>query len=436
MYRNHRHLDCSDRIAIETGLYQGLTFKRIAKKLGRHPSTIAHEIKANRTFIKGRFPLGRDCLESRRCTVRNLCPEPNCKKICRTCIQQDCRMFCSRYQQVKCLKVEVPPYTCNTCTDKRLCTKPRYLYSAKFADAVYIRRRSESRAGIRLKGKDLEDMDRLITRLVKKGQPLSHIHAEHKEELPVSLRSLYNYIDGGVLTIKNLDLRRKTSYRPRKKPTVKKPGFQNQEYRKGRTYDDFQTFLQKYPSTPIVEMDTVKGVRESGKRMLTMIFRENSVMLLFLMPDGTAESVVNVFDFLTDTLGLEAFQRLFPVLLTDNGSEFKRVKEIERACTEERRTRVFFCDPQASWQKPHIEKNHEFIRYVIPRGKSFTPYTEDDITLLMNHINSVKRRSLSHRSPYDLVLQGDEDMEWLMTILGMHTIPPDDVHLKADLFKK
>lgn len=436
MYRNHKHLDCSDRIAIETGLYKGLPFKKIAKKLERHPSTIAHEVKTNRTFIKGRFPFGRDCLYARSCAARNLCSEIDCSKKCRACMKQDCTTLCSRYKKIKCEKIEEPPYTCNVCTDKRLCTKPRYLYSAKFADAAYIRRRSESRSGIRLKGKDLEELDGLISRLVKKGQPLSHIHAEHKEELPISLRSLYNYIDGGVLTVKNLDLRRKTGYRPRKKPIAKKPGFQNHEYRKGRTYDDFQTFLQKHPLTPIVEMDTVKGVRETGKRMLTMIFRENSVMLLFLLLDGTAASVVNVFDFLTDTLGLEAFQRLFPVLLTDNGSEFKRVKDIEFACTDERRTRVFFCDPQASWQKPHIEKNHEYIRYVIPRGKSFTPYTEEDITLLMNHINSVKRKSLSHRSPYDLVLPEDEDMKWLMTILGMHTIPPDDVHLKADLFKK
>lgn len=436
MYRSHRHLDCSDRIAIETGLQQGLTFARIAKRLERHPSTIAHEVKTNRTPIPGRFPMGRDCTEVRKCAVRNLCTEPYCKKICRTCMRQDCRLVCKRYLPIKCSKVEVPPYTCNICIDKRLCTKSRYLYSAKFADAACTRRRSESRSGIRVKGKALAQMDRLISRLVKKGQPLRHIYAEHKEELPISLRSLYNYIDEGVLTVKNLDLRRKTGYRPRKKATTTLPGFHKQMYRKGRTYEDFQAFVKKQPSVSIVEMDTVKGVRESGKRLLTMIFRENNVMLLFLMPDGTAESVVNVFDFLTSTLGLEAFKRLFPVVLTDNGSEFKHVKNMEFTCTNDRRTRVFYCDPQASWQKPHVEKNHEFIRYVIPRGKSLTPYTETDIARLMNHINSVKRKSLSDKSPYDLIQPGDRDMKWLMTILEMHTIPPDDVHLKTDLFRK
>ena len=52
-------------------------------------------------------------------------------------------------------------------------------------------------------------------------------------------------------------------------------------------------------------------------------------MLLFLMPDGKAESVKRVFDYLEAGLGIEVFRRLFPVILTDNGSEFKKVDELE-----------------------------------------------------------------------------------------------------------
>ena len=62
----------------------------------------------------------------------------------------------------------------------------------------------------------LAEMDKLITKLVKKGQPLTHIYTEHEKELPVGLRSLYNYIDSGAMTIKNIDLRRKTSYKQRR----------------------------------------------------------------------------------------------------------------------------------------------------------------------------------------------------------------------------
>ena len=165
-----------------------------------------------------------------------------------------------------------------------------------------------------------------------------------------------------------------------------------------------------------------------------MIFRDNNLMLLFLMPDGKAESVMRVFDFLEVGLGTDVFRRLFPVILTDNGSEFKKVDQLELTDELTYRTSIYYCDPMASWQKGCLEKNHEFIRYAIPKGKSLNPYTQEDITLLMNHINSVKRTGLENKSPYELISEEDEDMMALMSLLKMHLIPPDEVHLKPDLF--
>ena len=183
-------------------------------------------------------------------------------------------------------------------------------------------------------------------------------------------------------------------------------------------------------------MDTVRGVREKGKTLLTMIFVRNSVMLLFLLPDHKAESVIRIFDYLESGLGMERFNRLFPVFLTDNGSEFKNVDALELSPEGLSRTNVFYCDPMASWQKPHIEKNHEYIRYVLPKGKSMDCYEQEDITLLMNHINSTKRRGLGWKSPYDLVEEDDEDMQALFELLKMHPIPADEVHLTPELFNK
>ena len=154
------------------------------------------------------------------------------------------------------------------------------------------------------------------------------------------------------------------------------------------------------------------------------------------MPDGTAESVKRVFDYLERSLGLERFIRLFPVFLTDNGGEFKKVDELELTEDFLYRTNVYYCDPMASWQKPHIEKNHEFIRYVIPRGKSFNPYTQEDMTLLMNHINSTRRPGLGNKAPYELINEEDEDMWALFHLLKMDLIPPDEVHLMPDLFTR
>ena len=428
-------LTMSDRIVIEAGLCNKETFRQIAQKLERHPSTIAAEMRQNRTTVTARYSYGNDCRFARRCAEHHLCGNEECRFRCVLCHSHNCHELCERYVSSRCRRVDSPPYVCNACVSKPTCTKEMYLYSAKHADATVNRRRSESRQGIRIGDEEKKALNTLLTRLIKKGQPLAHIYAEHEAEIPVCLRSLYNYIDAGELAVRSIDLRRKTSYRPRKKPHAKDLGFQNQSFRLERTYDDYISFMKDKSEDIVTEMDTVKGVREKGKRLLTMIFRRNSIMLLFLMPDGTCDSVKRVFDFLEVGLGYEIFARLFPVILTDNGSEFKRVDDLEQSDSLTMRTSIFYCDPMASWQKPHIEKNHEFIRYVLPRGKSLNPYTQEDITLLMNHINSVRRPGLENKTPYDLA-EDDADMQALMRLLKMHPIPPDEVHLKPDLLLK
>lgn len=173
-YNASGQMDLSDRIAIETGICIGESFKKIAKRLRRHPSTIAHEVKENRTFIKGNYPNGKDCRMARQCTVRNLCgcDEEACNTKCRLCRGVDCTKVCDRYVSVACHKFDSPPYVCNNCKDKKLCNKDKYIYSAKFADVAVTRRRSESRQGVRLSDEKKEELYELVTRLVKKEQPM------------------------------------------------------------------------------------------------------------------------------------------------------------------------------------------------------------------------------------------------------------------------
>ena len=71
-YNASGQMDLSDRIAIETGIRIGESFKKIAKRLRRHPSTIAHEVKENRTFIKGNSPNGKDCRMARPVSYTHL----------------------------------------------------------------------------------------------------------------------------------------------------------------------------------------------------------------------------------------------------------------------------------------------------------------------------------------------------------------------------
>lgn len=430
-----KQLTLSDRIAIETGLMAQDSLKKIAAILGKHPTTISQEIKNNRTFVVGTYSYGNDCRYAKNCGKHNVCGNTECTGDCVRCKSSNCHEFCDKYVSLECERHHWPPYVCNACNLRKTCKKNRYFYSATYADAAVSRRRSESRRGIHLSDEELAAVDALVSDLIAKGQPLSHIYAEHSDEIPVTLRTLYNYIDDERLTARNIDLRRKVGYKPRKKPRKKSGDFMQQEFRKGRSYEDFEHFIEKHPGIPVTEMDTVKGKRQKGKCLLTMIFRDNSVMLLFLLPDCKAESVKRIFDYLEAGLGEKLFKQLFPVFLTDNGSEFKRPDDMELTAEYTYRTRVFYCDPMASWQKPHIEKNHEYIRYVIPKGQSMDAYTQEDMTLLANHINSTKRPSLGNKSPYDIAIS-DDNMIALMSFLKMHPILPDEVHLLPDLFTR
>ena len=435
---DNRHITLTDRVAIEIGIGRKETFQRIAKKINKHPHTVAREIKANRTHLPAEYPFGNDCKFYPSCHRKELCgaDKNDCKLECKKCRGFNCHAACTMYESSECRKHEKPPYVCNTCYYRTKCKKNRYYYNAKYADATVTRRRSESRQGVRLSKEQLRDITRTIKPLIKNGQPLAHIYSQHEHEIPVSLRSLYNYIDQGRLRgIANIDLRRKVGYKARKKRRGKVTDILS-SHREGRTYADYEEAItHRFSEADTVEMDTVLGTSGRGKCLLSMVFVKNSIMLLFVLPDRKGESVIRVFDYLEAGLGTERFNRIFKLFLTDNGSEFKDVDRLELNEKYEYRTVVYYCDPMASWQKAHVEKNHEYIRYVLPKGKSMDHLEQDDATRLMNHINSTKRKRLNGMAPYELIEENNEDMKALCELLKMHLIPADEVHLTPELIR-
>ena len=427
-------LGLPERIAIEAGIYRRDSMEKIAKDIGISRRAVSEEIRRNRTLSPAARYNGKDCRFAAECTQQFVCKNVHCSFSCVLCRKVNCTTICPAYAPVTCAFTNRPPYVCNVCSHRRGCTADRAYYIATQANAMAMKRFSDARCKPQTQGDELEVLDQLVTPLIKKGQPLTHIYSEHKDDIPVSERTLYRYIDAGMLCVGNLDLRRKVGYRPRrKKKVVNEVAQNNQACRKNRTYEDFLVYLKKHPNVNYIEMDTVLGTRNKGKRMLTMLFVQQSLMLIFLLRDGKADTVVEHFDWLTSALGLNTFRKLFPAILTDNGSEFKRTLEMERTIDGCIRTKIFYCDPQASWQKPHIEKNHEYIRYVIPKGKSSDPYTQEDVSLLANHINSTKRMQYGGKSPFEVVTS-DEFRE-LFYVMGLHPVPADDVTLSKRLFR-
>ena len=161
-----------------------------------------------------------------------------------------------------------------------------------------------------------------------------------------------------------------------------------------------------------------------------------SFMLAFLREANTARSVMKIWDTLFQALGRETFEKLVPVILTDNGSEFFNPKGIEFGPDEHsrRRTYLFYCDPGSPYQKGAIEVNHELIRRIIPKGKSLDEFTQEDIFLMMDHINSYKRKKLNNRSPYEVFsfYYGEETLQRL----GCRPVAAENIILKPRLLKK
>ena len=157
-------------------------------------------------------------------------------------------------------------------------------------------------------------------------------------------------------------------------------------------------------------------------------------MLAFLMDNTKSESVIRVFRFLQKELGSETFSRLFPVILTDRGPEFSNPWALECDECGEILSKVFYCNANAPYQKGRLEKNHEFLRYIVPKGTSFDAMTQEDITLCINHINSTARGSLNGRTPFELAsLLLDKK---LFELLHLELVEPNKVLLKPALLKQ
>ena len=253
-----------------------------------------------------------------------------------------------------------------------------------------------------------------------------------KKKLKKSNLLLTLFFDLGILNIKNIDLPRKVRYKQRKKScTIYKI---DKDCLENRRYEDYKKFIEENPDTPIVEIDTVIG-KKGGKVLLTVHFVNCSFMLAFIREHNDAQSVIDIFNDLQEKLGIEKFKELFIVILTDNGSEFSNPTEIEFDMkTGEKRTQIFYCHPSSPYEKGSCEVNHELLRRILPKGTSFNDLNQENINLVMSHINSYKRKKLNNKSPYFMFssIYGKNTIDKL----GIIEIESNEVNLSNNLIKK
>lgn len=422
-----------NRVVIEKGLDTSQPISTIAKQLGKDPTSIAKEIKKHRVFQehnKFNEPAFR-CALAKDCHRKNVCStQLFCKRECKRCPK--CHNFCNDYQPFvyHCPKTDKAPFVCNGCSKKSSCRLDKSYYRAVTAHREYITVLVESRTGINISEDDLKALDATVSPLVQQGQSIYMILQNHPE-ISLCEKTLYNYIDSGAFSIGNLDLPKKVKYKLRNSHVSQ---IHDSGIFEGRSYKDFTAYIKEFPDTKITEMDTVVGPEGSHKVLLTLHYWASAFMMAFLLDSKKASFVEATFDAINRSVGTRLFCNSMPLILTDRGGEFKHPDTLEFGIDNSLRTNLYYCDPMASWQKPHCEKNHEYIRKICPQGKTtFDRLTQEDVNLMMSHINSSCRESLGGLTPFALAkLMLPKE---LLDFFGLVEIPANEVILTPALLK-
>ena len=421
-----KHLTLEDRMRIETLLNEGRSLRYIAERLDKSPSTISREIQTHVTAAKQR-PC--DCKYFYDCKRNHVCGSPTCRKKCRYCA--NAKKKCKDYVRMQCkYHVQRRLTLCNGCKKQNNCHYGKFYYKGRSAYNAYKETLVNSRNGYDLTLEQLSEINNTVSPLIRKGQSVYHI--VQSNSLSVSESTIRRLIKDCELDVRNIDLRNAVKRRPR----IKR---RSREYntmsiiKDGHKYEDYLTFLENNP-VEVPQMDCVEGRKDERAALLTIFFPITRIQLAILLEGQTSSCVVDALDMLESILAPSLFAEMFPAILTDNGIEFSDIASMERSSLKGKRTTIFFCEPNHPEEKGGCEKNHEFIRYIIPKGSSLEQYSQADINLMMNHINSFKRKSLHGKSPYEMAkLLYPKDF---MMMLAIEPVDASDVTLSPKLLRK
>lgn len=402
--KKYFRLTRAERNAIQHALDEipSRSCRSIAKSLGRSASSVRSEVLTNRVVRRG--------------------PGRN-EKV--TQVPEDA-----------CPRLLAWPHVCNGCKRRRYhCTRTwQAEYRSARAQALSDEERSRSREGIDRSQQEFE----LIMSRVRDGlsRGLSPEQIVGAYTLDVSVASVYRWIEKGYADTANLELRRKVSYKPRKKKRAPKSTSHGAQ----RSFSAFME-LDEEERASACEMDTVVGRVRDAQCLLTLYLRPFKFQLALLLADKDAEEVARALSELEGALGHEGYRALFGLIITDNGTEFADHEALERSalCPGERRSRLFYCDVRQSQQKPGCERNHVEMRKVLPKGRniSFDGLTKADCSLLMSHVNSQPRPSLGGMSPIRMLKTCHGQLaERLLGSLGVSEVDVDDLDLTPRLLNE
>ena len=382
-----------DRVKLQYQIDESLVFSltELADKLGYDSSSVYREIK--RSLSEKKILTHTKIMETKRKTG------------------------CERTKRF--------PYCCNGC-QQSYCKNVHLIYDAYDAQFRAERSRSQPRKKMYLNHDLIEELNEKIAPYVRKG--ISVEVALNETNLKLSASTIRRYINQNLLEIRRLDLLRAVKFKVNME-YVKKDKRVNVRVLYQRMWRDYLQYMKtgKYHD---VEIDTVIGKLTDEYCLLT-IYEPRSKLQIGLKIKKTSAAVNQAISKLLKLCEL-SHTHLFDVILTDNGSEFQSLPDIEYdKDTGVLKFKTFYCDPYRSNQKGRCERNHEFFRYFVSKGISLDQGSNSDFELMFSHINSYPRKSLGFKSPYQVFKQryGDD----LLRLLNIQEIPVDQINFK--LFK-
>ena len=420
-----KHLTSTERFKILKYLSLGYNVPKIAKLLGYNKTSIYREIIIN-SVVENKRPRPEYGHYLRNCKNALKCETKKIKK---------CPTICMKYLAKTCPLVTKPYEVCNFCDRKNECKYERLIYHPEIAHDTAKERFKNGKTNIKLNNDELEKFDGYVSQLVINGQSPEVIKSySTTNEFPVCSRTLRNYIDKGLLTAKNIDLRRKVSLKVSNNYNYPRNYSHNPLKKLDHLYDDYLHYMGNHPNEITFQCDTVFGKRDDKKCLLTIHADALHFQMYILLTNKTTARVNNAFQNIMSRLGKDRFSKVFKVLLSDNGTEFDNLTELEVDENGVVLCRVFYTRAYRSSDKAECERNHELFRYIRKKGKTLDNLDETDIDIVNSNINSYPRKSLKWKTPIEVMKEkfGDDIIE----LLGIKEVKRKDVILTAKVLKQ
>ena len=207
----------------------------------------------------------------------------------------------------------------------------------------------------------------------------------------VCTKTLYNYVDLGLLPIKNIDLPEKL-----RRSTKAKKARENRKIL-GRSIEDRPEIVELRTEFGHWEIDTVIGKKDENEPcVLTLVERMTRMCIWVKAHNHTAEAINEALQQVMSSFG-EQRDQVFKTITGDNGSEFAGISLLENGTLK-----VYFTHPYSSCEKGTNECHNRMLRRFIPKGKSISDYTADEICFFADCINGLPRKILGYATPEEL----------------------------------